>query len=92
MYCKNCGRKISKKTKTCPFCGASQKKASNKSNSLEFSISIWWTLIGFIIPVAGFVLSIAWRKDDPKASRSLMIGFALNTLLQIFLNFALPVN
>ena len=59
MYCKDCGKEISKNAKACPNCGCSYEddvSISHKACAIGFSI---------IIPIIGFVLAVVglYRGD-----------------------------
>ena len=55
------------------------KKIEEKENTF------FWGLLGFLIPILGFLLWMIWYKTNPKASKAAGIGFLINLCLLIIL-------
>lgn len=80
MYCKNCGTEIKDGSKFCVNCGKdvndcggtvqSVQTQSIQAPILDYSGSFLLWLVGFFIPVAGLILFLCMRKDEPGKARS----------------------
>ena len=70
-YCTQCGAKAEISANFCPKCGKSleipKKPAEDKK-------SVGWGILGFFIPLLGFLLAILWRKEFPLRAKSIFIG------------------
>lgn len=70
IYCKDCGKQISRNALTCPFCGCPQKEPS--PDNVELNLG--YLFISFLIPLIGIILCcVSWNQKDGKA-RSALIG------------------
>lgn len=80
MYCKNCGKKISKEADIFPKCGV-------KTNTID-KPSIILNIIALLFPIVGLILYFVWRKQMPNKSKSILtcaiIGWGLGILSYIF--------
>lgn len=47
----------------------------------------WWGLLGFVIPLVGLVLFLAWQDTKPRCSRAAGTGALINVLLVIIVGF-----
>lgn len=68
MRCRRCSASIPKGTEMCPECGAQQIVRESLDRRIPDG-NIAWGLIGFLMPVIGIVLWIAWRRDRPTDSK-----------------------
>lgn len=78
MFCKNCGQEIDDKAVICPHCGVLQKQVDTTDNG-----GFAWGLLGFVIPLAGFVLFLVWQDSKPKTAKAAGIGSLINMILFI---------
>ena len=78
MYCKDCGKEISKNAKVCPNCGCRYEddvSISHKACAIGFSI---------IIPIIGFVLAIiGMYKGDKVCCRIALFLSILSWIIHI---------
>ncbi len=44
-----------------------------------------WGLLGFFIPIAGFVLFLIWLKEKPKTAKSAGLGALIRTIITFFI-------
>lgn len=58
MYCKYCGAKLKDEHADCPKCGK-----NNRLNSSDDAKDFRFALLGFLVPIAGLVLYLVWKKD-----------------------------
>ena len=88
MYCKNCGRTVDDTSSYCNNCGA---RIDNKSNAIisEDSSSFGFAILGFFIPIVGFILFLIYEGKKPKRAKSAgkgaLIGFIIKIVLSIIL-------
>ena len=84
-YCENCGAEIDAQAVICPKCGVPVKSVDTKADNPDDKVSFWWNVLGFIIPIVGWILWASWRKDKPKKARSICtwawIGFTINVVI-----------
>lgn len=90
VHCRECGEMISETAPTCPKCGAKQNIGG--INGMEENLragSIGLKILSFLIPLAGLILYIVKRNEDPAAAKSYglwaILGFAFGIILQLFL-------
>ena len=80
MFCKYCGTKLKDDNADCPKCGKNNRTEFNDDAS-DFKFA----LLGFLVPIAGLVLYLVWKKDFPERSSSCIKGTAAGTLMYVFL-------
>ncbi len=83
-YCRNCGSSIDDEAQFCPLCGGRQS-VSRTERSVDDDDSIVWGILGFLIPMVGFILWIIWREEKPKRSRMIAIGILLCFIVSTFI-------
>lgn len=66
-----------KKEECCPNCNESSKQKSNK-----YKIDAWW-VIGFVVPLAGLILYLAWKTKEPEKARSAGYGALIGAVAAI---------
>jgi hypothetical protein len=83
MYCQNCGNQISKEAYVCPKCGVltNGKKNINDADAPNGGLNA----IGFLIPIIGLILFLAFVGTSPKKANSILFwsffGFVLSLIL-----------
>lgn len=87
-YCHRCGAaNPDETTEVCSNCGATLKKKDTTNVRVVDNVSIGYAILGFFIPIVGFVLFFAWKKQRPKTAKTLLIagiiGFIVNVILLI---------
>lgn len=106
MYCRNCGNKVQESEKFCTNCGnkievtsttngsiASRTISVNSQNitsNYQEGNTLGWGILGFFMPLIGFILFVVWQKDRPKASKSSGIG-ALICLIVVILIYVVTI-
>lgn len=73
MFCRNCGKKISEETIICPNCGA-KTAVDLVIHQVNDAPSIWLAILGFLIPIIGFILWIAMIGTQPLRAKSCIDG------------------
>ena len=88
MYCKNCGRAVDDNSLYCYNCGARLDNTSSENIS-EDNSSFGFAVLGFFIPIAGFILFLIYEGKKPKRAKSAgkgaLIGFITKIVLSIIL-------
>lgn len=88
MYCKNCGRSVDDTSSYCNNCGA---RIDNKPNAdvSEDNSNLGFAILGFFIPIVGFILFLIYEEKKPKRAKSAgkgaLIGFITKIVLAIIL-------
>lgn len=88
MYCKNCGRTVDDTSSYCNNCGA---RIDNKPNAdvSEDNSNLGFAILGFFIPIVGFILFLIYEEKKPKRAKSAgkgaLIGFITKIVLAITL-------
>lgn len=93
-YCKKCGKALDPDAKFCPECGCAQDgtdtvvstgttvtKAPNPSDTG----SIGWGILGFLIPIAGLILWICWKNEQPKNAHMAGMGALMAVVATVLL-------
>ena len=88
MYCRNCGSKIDDNSTYCTRCGARIDDIVHPNDSDEGS-SVWFAVLGFFIPIVGFILFLVYEGKKPKrakaAGKGALIGFITKIAVSIIL-------
>ena len=96
-YCRKCGAVIDDEAVLCPHCGVEQVPGTYRQSQNDDG-SIVWAVVGFLIPIVGLILWIAWNTDRPKSARMAGIGALVSVLagviiaLIVFIALAAFVN
>lgn len=93
MYCRHCGKEINSDAVVCIYCG--RYLAVQKQTNLNDTGNIGWGILGFFIPLAGFILYLIWQKDSPKNAKKAGIGALISTCVNVvlfFIFFAMIIN
>ncbi len=92
--CKYCNAQLPEAgTRFCPNCGLPQNGAVQYSLPVhKDSSSFGWSVLGFLIPILGFILYLAWRKSRPMSSHragvGALFGYSVGLVLAIILRFS----
>lgn len=86
MFCNSCGKEIDDKAQVCVHCGAPVKP---EANQVTEGSGFGWGILGFIIPIVGFVLYFVWKEKKPKSAKAAMIGAIISVALGIIGNIFL---
>lgn len=71
-YCRNCGHELDDKAYICPGCGVLVEK---KPMVIEpENPSLWWGVLGFVLPLIGLIMYLVWENTKPKTSKILGKG------------------
>ena len=76
-FCKQCGGQVDDNAAVCPACGASTNAATEDKGG------VIWGILGFFIPIAGFVLWLLWRNSKPKSAKAAGIGTLISVILSV---------
>lgn len=81
MFCKNCGTEIDDKAYVCPKCGvktnAPPAPAENDAPSAGFGV------LGFFLPLIGFILWLIWKETSPLKAKSCGKGALIGIVVSI---------
>lgn len=78
-YCGNCGKQINENANFCQDCGAVINKKVNDDDRFL------WGILGFCVPLMGFILFLVWKKEKPGSAKVLGLGALISLILRIFL-------
>ena len=80
-YCQKCGKELMEEAVIFTSCGCDQAKtvAENDSSSFE------WALLGFCIPLVGFILWLVWKDSTPLKAKSAGKGALVRVIASIVL-------
>lgn len=98
MYCNNCGTKLNEGSNFCANCGKQINNnvqntpvQNNIPNPVPNTYQVYdsgsfgWAILGFIIPLVGFILYFCWRANKPKCAEKALwggvVGFCINLIL-----------
>lgn len=68
-YCKHCGNQIEDDAVICPSCGVAQEKLTSADSG-----SIGYGILGFLFPIIGLILFIAWNSSKPNSAKAAGYG------------------
>ena len=89
MYCRKCGKQINDGTAYCPFCGepqgagGSSQQAPYQQTMVYDSGSFGWAILGFLIPIVGLILWLAWLDVKPNSAKMAGMGALVSVILSI---------
>ena len=87
-YCSKCGSEVDFNTQYCPKCGAPQSTSSyqpapSRPADPNDSGSIGWFILGFLVPIAGFILFLVWSSDRPQSAKMSGLGALVGIILSV---------
>lgn len=87
MYCRRCGKELPDGAVFCPSCGEPQDgrgvQRANYQTSVYDSGSFGWAILGFMIPIVGLILWLAWNSDRPQSAKMAGLGALVSVVLGI---------
>ena len=98
--CQSCNKYIDDGAIFCPNCGARQDGTIFSGGGFDGGYygapyrrerPFLYSLLGFFIPIVGFILWIIWRDTRPEASRAALkgaiIGFVANIIVTLLYSY-----
>ena len=82
MYCRKCGKEVDDEAVICPYCGCST--SGGKAND---SKSMGYAVLGFFLPVVGFILWLVWKDEYPLRASSCGKGALVSVILSVVSSF-----
>ena len=83
MFCSKCGKEIVDEAVVCPHCGCAVAPgvAADDAPNMGFAV------LGFFIPIVGFILYLIWKDKTPlkakSAGKGALIGFGVGVVFSI---------
>ena len=85
MFCRNCGKEILDEAVICVHCGCSTQ--TNAVANTNDAPSTGLAVLGFFIPLAGFILWLVNKDTKPlmakSAGRGALIGFIVSMVFSL---------
>ena len=78
MYCTNCGKEIPEKAAVCLGCGAEVKKPVAQDSA---GAGWWW--LGFLVPLAGFLIWLTCNDSQPRRAKKAGIGALVGVIVSV---------
>ena len=97
--CSNCGNKvtITSKENNQRSNDSTEVKSYEKASSLQESQvskdtgSPWWAVLGFFIPLVGFILFLVWRTTQPNNAKSSGFGALISVVWEIVFSITISI-
>lgn len=86
MHCKYCGNRVNDNEEYCPSCGAKTERTPPKA---EGGSQVWFGILGYFVPAAGFVLFLVFNNKNPKRSKAAGIGALIGFITRIIVGIIL---
>jgi len=88
-FCPNCGNQMHAAQTVCAQCGNPQSANVQQQNQnqmiQETGIQWGWVVLGFFVPIVGWILWGMWKEKKPQTAKACgiagFIGFAVNLFL-----------
>ena len=80
MYCSNCGKEINDQAVICVHCGCSVTAKTGTQLPDYDKGGIGWGILGFLFPLVGFILYLAFLGNRPKSAKSAGAGALLGII------------
>ena len=88
-YCSMCGEHIHNQAVVCPNCGVQVREIRP---AVSDNSGFGWGILGFLIPLVGFILYLSWNTGRPNSARwagiGALVGFAFSFFFLILLQTA----
>lgn len=78
MYCRKCGKELDDEAVICPYCGC-----STSGGKVNDSKSMGYAVLGFFLPVVGFILWLVWKDEYPLRASSCGKGALVSVILSV---------
>ena len=86
MYCRNCGKIVDDSATYCMNC---KTRFDNNNKGSDDRSSFGFAILGFFIPIVGFILFLLYERKKPKRAKSAgkgaLIGFTTTIIISIIL-------
>ncbi len=86
-YCPNCGNQVDENAIVCLQCGCALPHPQPPKSVEQDESNIGMAILGFFIPIVGFILYLIWHSDYPKKAKSAgtgaLIGFGVSFVISI---------
>ena len=83
-YCRYCGGSLDDKASLCVHCGKLvEDKAPQATVSKSDESSFTFALLGFILPIVGFILYAVYCSDSPKKAKSALNGALVGLVVSV---------
>lgn len=82
MYCRKCGKEVDDEAVICPYCGC-----STSGGKVNDSKSMGYAVLGFFLPVVGFILWLVWKDEYPLRASSCGKGALVSVILSVVSSF-----
>ena len=93
MYCRNCGKEINENAVICMNCGC---VTGNMKPAWQDAPSVGYAILGFFLPLIGFILYLTWKREFPLRARSAgkgtLIGVIFGFVYVIFITVLVVVG
>lgn len=83
--CNMCGNQLPDSFTICPNCGIVQPQQYNSSTQKKGNFG--WAVSGFFVPVAGLVLYLVWRNENPSDAKMAGKGALVSAILEAIFVF-----
>ncbi len=81
MFCKNCGAEISDQAYVCPKCGV--RTNGDKVVATDDAPNIGFAILGFFLPLIGFILWLMWKDSSPLKAKSCGKGALIGIIVSV---------
>lgn len=78
MYCRKCGKELDDEAVICPYCGC-----STSGGKVNDSKNMGYAVLGFFLPVVGFILWLMWKDEYPLRASSCGKGALVSVILSV---------
>lgn len=83
--CNMCGNQLPDSLTICPNCGIVQPQQYN--SIIQKKGNFGWAILGFFVPVAGLVLYLVWRNENPGDAKMAGKGALVSAILEAIFVF-----
>lgn len=74
-FCSDCGSELNENQNVCLKCGAIIKNTNTRDiSATRDKGSVGWALLGFFIPLLGFILYLLWKNTNPNDAKQAGTG------------------
>ena len=96
-YCSHCGNQILDDAVVCPKCGCLVQQEANQPTIKEDPNKKvgWFTVLGILIPIAGFIIYLVDKQEYPRKSKAAgkgaLIGIISHVVVSILFSIIITI-
>ena len=80
--CNMCGSQLPDSSNFCSDCGSSNLIVEQYNSTIQKKGNFGWAVLGFFVPIAGLVLYLVWKNENPGDAKMAGMGALVSAILE----------